>query len=86
MKVQILSDLHLEHSNIDLKINSDINVLILAGDISADFTVLDFLLNKVPSTTQVLYVLGNHEYEIHMSRRKYTEFNKYFIDWMGEQK
>ena len=63
MKVQILSDLHLEHSNIDLKINSDINVLILAGDISADFTLLDFLLNKVPSTTQVLYVLGNHEYE-----------------------
>ena len=41
---------------------------------------------KAYSPSHVKCGIGNHEYEIHMSRRKYTEFNKYFIDWMGEQK
>ena len=35
--------------------------------------------------TSVICEYNNKEYEIYMSRRKYTEFNKYFIDWMGEQ-
>lgn len=35
--------------------------------------------------TTVMCISGNKEYEIYMSRRKYADFNKYFINWMGDQ-
>ena len=38
---------------------------------------------KAYSPSHVKCGIGNHEYEIHMSRRKYTEFNKYFIKNVG---
>lgn len=40
---------------------------------------------KTYNHTTVVCRSGNKEYEIYMSRRKYADFNKYFINWMGEQ-
>ncbi|MDY3971864.1 MAG: LytTR family DNA-binding domain-containing protein [Clostridia bacterium] len=35
--------------------------------------------------TGVTCVYKNKEYTAYMSRRKYAEFNKHFIEWMGDQ-
>ena len=40
---------------------------------------------KAYTHTAVTCEYNHKEYEIYMSRRKYAAFNKYFIDWMGEQ-
>ena len=62
-KIGIMSDLHLEASNIEIK-NPGWDVLVLAGDISSDFSILDrFLTYQCPSDIPVVYILGNHEYE-----------------------
>lgn len=61
-KVGILSDLHLESSNMKLEPNCDI--LVLAGDISQDFSLLyRFFEQNIPESMPVIYVPGNHEYE-----------------------
>ncbi|MBD3260200.1 MAG: hypothetical protein GF334_00720 [Candidatus Altiarchaeales archaeon] len=67
MKVQIVSDLHLEFYEdfrpiIEAMDPTDVDVLVVAGDLSTEpelFEVLTLLSEKYP---QVLYVLGNHEY------------------------
>lgn len=64
MKLRIISDLHLEASNVSRLENMGEDVLILAGDISAIPELLvEFFERKVDPQTPVLYVLGNHEYE-----------------------
>lgn len=63
-KIGLLSDLHLEGSNIDVIENPGWDYLVIAGDLSADLSLLDrFLGYKIPSDIPVIYVLGNHEYE-----------------------
>ena len=44
-------------------------------------------LNYVTSYSKkdVICEYKDKKYRLHMSRRKYADFNKYFIDWMGEQ-
>jgi predicted phosphodiesterase len=60
MKVQILSDLHLEFANISLpKVAAD--VVVLAGDIDVEGNGLEWALATFPDVF-VLYVFGNHEY------------------------
>jgi len=62
-RVGILSDLHLENSNMEL-VNPGWDVLVLAGDISAELNLLDrFFAYQCPHDIPVIYVLGNHEYE-----------------------
>lgn len=62
MKVQILSDLHLEFGNsINLKPNTDL--LILAGDIGniTQIGFKDFFEMVSIKWKKIIYVLGNHE-------------------------
>jgi len=62
-KIGILSDLHLEVSNMKLE-ELSCDVLILAGDISQDFSLLPNFFNyNIPENMPVIYVPGNHEYE-----------------------
>jgi len=62
MKISILSDLHLEVSNIKMKkINCDI--MILAGDIGSGTKALPFIKHHLNlGVKHILYVLGNHEF------------------------
>lgn len=62
--IGLLSDLHLEGSNIDTLKNPGWDYLVIAGDLSADLSLLDrFFSYKVPNDIPIIYVLGNHEYE-----------------------
>ena len=74
MKIRIASDLHLEaYRGRDMdKIVGDIfkphaedsnSVLVLAGDISADFkNLIDFIKHIENDFAKVIYIPGNHEY------------------------
>ncbi|KKO47609.1 phosphoesterase [Arsukibacterium sp. MJ3] len=60
MKLQILSDIHLEFGNFDLP-STDADVLVVAGDLHTGTKGAEWLLAQnfdIP----VIYVLGNHEY------------------------
>jgi Icc-related predicted phosphoesterase len=67
MKIQIVSDLHMEFGHID-KLYKEIcsaeaDVLILAGDISSsDAIVEDINRIQIDSGKRVIFVPGNHEY------------------------
>lgn len=62
-KIGILSDLHLEASNMDID-NPGWDILVLAGDISSEPAKLDrFFTYQCPLDIPIVYVLGNHEYE-----------------------
>lgn len=64
MKIRILSDLHLEGSNISQIQFKGEDAIVLAGDISAYPELLvEFFERKVPQNIPVFYVLGNHEHE-----------------------
>jgi Icc-related predicted phosphoesterase len=69
MKIQVLSDLHFEFhrdwGNAFLFHNdpSDVDVLVLAGDISlVDYGLIDTLKTFADQYPDVIYVTGNHEY------------------------
>lgn len=58
MKIQFISDVHLEFGNFDMP-DKDCDVLIAAGDIGVGTEGLEWLQSlEVP----VIYVAGNHEY------------------------
>ena len=63
MKIQYVSDLHLDVSNLKLEFDNP-DVLVIAGDVSASplFTA-DWLEQNVPENLPVIYVAGNHEYD-----------------------
>ncbi|MHA2503068.1 MAG: metallophosphoesterase [Candidatus Kariarchaeaceae archaeon] len=63
MKLQIVSDLHLEFGPIELE-PYDRDLLILAGDIHVGQKTLTFLEEQLQHSP-VIYVLGNHEYYQH---------------------
>jgi len=60
MKLRILSDLHLEFSDLSLS-TVDYDVAILAGDIHVKDKALAWIQSNIPNKT-VIYVLGNHEF------------------------
>jgi Icc-related predicted phosphoesterase len=60
MKVQIISDIHLEFGIREFDF-SKADLLILAGDLSIGMTGFTWISKKVKNIP-VLYVLGNHEY------------------------
>ena len=73
MKIQIVSDLHLEFSDINIQNAGDTDVLILGGDIMVASKVLlpqseygirfrDFLKRVSFQFPHVVYVAGNHEF------------------------
>jgi Icc-related predicted phosphoesterase len=73
VKIQIVSDLHLEFSDINIKNNKGADVLILGGDIMVASKVhkpeseygkrfRDFLKRVSFQFPHVVYVMGNHEF------------------------
>lgn len=61
--IGLLSDLHLEASNLRLE-NPGWDYLVIAGDLSAYNGNLDnFFAYNIPQDIPVIYVPGNHEYE-----------------------
>ena len=64
MKIQLLSDLHLEHSHRHppfVPPATDADVVVLAGDIDNGTRAIDWAEKTFPGKA-VLYVPGNHEY------------------------
>lgn len=64
MKIQLLSDLHLEHSHLHPPFvlpATDADVVVLAGDIDNGTRAIDWAEKTFPNQT-VLYVPGNHKY------------------------
>ncbi len=60
MRIQILSDLHLEFEYQDYNF-TECDVLILAGDIHTGTSGVEWIKDKVKDLP-VIYILGNHEY------------------------
>ncbi len=63
MKLQLLSDLHLESSSFTLKPHPDADVIVLAGDITTcrSYDAFRRLLHQTDGRP-TLYIPGNHEY------------------------
>ena len=60
MRIQVLSDLHLEFGPIDLpKIEADL--VVLAGDVHVKLNGIRWIRDNF-SSTPVIYLAGNHEY------------------------
>jgi Calcineurin-like phosphoesterase len=60
LKIQLLSDLHLESETFEPQPHSDANLLVLAGDIDSTWDALErFAGWPVP----VLFIAGNHEFD-----------------------
>ncbi len=75
-KVIVMSDLHLESSNMKIE-KLECDILVLAGDISQDFSILPrFFQYNIPSETEIIYVLGNHEYEGRVAKKVITEIKE----------
>lgn len=60
MKVQVISDLHLEFGSTELTFDKA-DVLIIAGDLHTGTKGVEWIVRNVPGIP-VVYVLGNHEY------------------------
>ena len=60
MKIQVLSDLHLEFSAFDPP-QTDADVVVLAGDIALGSSGTEWARREFPSQP-IIYVPGNHEY------------------------
>ena len=61
MKIQIMSDLHLEHAKMYVKQIRSVDVVVLAGDIAEGDKGLKWAREAWPETA-IIYVAGNHEY------------------------
>ena len=63
MKIQVLSDLHLEHGGFVPEHHPAADVIVLAGDL-APYTegLVEQLREQWSSAPHILYVLGNHEF------------------------
>lgn len=60
MKIQLLSDIHLEFGDRD-PVSTDADLVILAGDIHTKGRAFDWIRRHFPKQ-QVIYIAGNHEY------------------------
>lgn len=85
MKVQILSDLHVEFhrdygNSFINSIKTDAEVLIVAGDLDT-FERLDVTMGQLVDTYQnVVYVLGNHEYYWHTKEEVHAKMDR-IVNW-----
>ena len=84
MKIQVVSDLHIEFGPITLPpIERDL--LILAGDINIGTRALKFIKKQL-QISPVLYVLGNHEFyhrnfqQVHKNWNSIKEEGLYFLE------
>lgn len=64
MKIQYVSDLHIDSSNMSSIVKNG-DVLVVAGDVSVEDDVLvTFFERKTPDDTPLIFVPGNHEHEL----------------------
>jgi predicted phosphodiesterase len=85
MKIQYLSDLHLEFDTMPIP---DVvgDVLVLAGDIGVGVTHKDWVEECTKKFKNVIYVLGNHEFYGHNMQKVQAQWanmeldNFYFLD------
>lgn len=61
MKIQIVSDLHLEFDDINITNNGDVDVLVLAGDIMVAQDLHDHPAPDTPYTPEILKILGSRQ-------------------------
>ena len=80
MKIQYMSDLHLEGADLKIENTEGANLLILAGDITTAKSYkshYDFFKNASDNWERVVHVFGNHEYyrgDIEETREEIFEF------------
>ena len=80
MKIQYMSDLHLEGADIKLENKDKADLLILAGDITTAKsykTHYEFFKNCSDNWERVVHVCGNHEYyrgDIEETEQELKEF------------
>jgi predicted phosphodiesterase len=63
MKIQVLSDLHLEYNQFK-PVQTDADVIVLAGDIANGTDAIPWAASTWPDK-QIIYVAGNHEFYRH---------------------
>tara|TARA_Y100000780_G_scaffold179369_1_gene164800 strand:- start:103691 stop:104416 length:726 start_codon:yes stop_codon:yes gene_type:complete len=83
MKVQVFSDLHLEHYKSYPKLQSYCDILILNGDIGnyKKKNFKNFITYCSENWKHVIFVLGNHEYykfNVKLANQLYTKFFETF--------
>ncbi|MCP4614407.1 MAG: phosphoesterase [Planctomycetes bacterium] len=61
MRIQLLSDLHIEDSNFDYE-SCNPDVVAFAGDIHTKTKGVKWIIESIPRSIPVIYVLGNHEF------------------------
>jgi len=87
LKIQILSDLHLEFGDMSVPI-VDRDLLIIAGDLDIGKKPIDFIKEQL-KISPVIYILGNHEFyhhdydEIMDYWKKIDITNFYFLENSG---
>lgn len=64
MRLHILSDLHLDASNLHFEFPAS-DAIILAGDIAVSQDLLLSFIDRLPCDRPSFYILGNHEHEGH---------------------
>jgi Icc-related predicted phosphoesterase len=74
MRIQLLSDLHIECGDFDY-IPCESDVVVLAGDIHTKERGIEWALKAIPRTVPVIYVLGNHEFWGKAYPKLITEIN-----------
>ena len=74
MKLQILSDLHLEFAPCQI-VNTDADVVILAGDIHLGDRGYKWAEQNIKNK-EVIYVLGNHEFYKEATPRLFEKLKK----------
>lgn len=63
MRLNVLSDLHLEHAPLNVP-ETDADVVVLAGDVAPGTAGIEWMLRELHGRT-ILYVAGNHEFYGH---------------------
>lgn len=81
MKIQIISDIHLEFKPFTLKVHKDADVLVIAGDATTTRLIPRFKSFLRPIAIPIVYVLGNHEFygsSLSMARHELAQLHQDF--------
>lgn len=63
MKSLVVSDLHLEGSNMVFEIDDDIELLLFCGDVCVNLEYGFDFMSRVKKNARAIFIPGNHEYE-----------------------
>ena len=74
MKIQVLSDLHLEFYKFE-PVENVADVVVIPGDISSDINSIKWMRETFPNK-EIVYVLGNHEFYTHNYQERLNQLYK----------